>query len=69
MKSIILNSFIVVLLCTLGFTNSFGQSLSKKEKKEGWQLLFDGKNGNSGIIIFVHEGSQFKYTWETGPEM
>jgi hypothetical protein len=31
-----------------------------------WKIA---KNGNSGIIFFVHESPEYSYPWMTGPEM
>ncbi|MFD2202140.1 3-keto-disaccharide hydrolase [Shivajiella indica] len=31
-----------------------------------WKIA---KNGNSGIIFFVHEAPEYSYPWMTGPEM
>ncbi len=111
-------------------TDSTMAQLTEEEKKEGWELLFDGKttkgwhkyggdstgaawkvkdgylyldtsnkenwqikdggdivtdssygnfhlklewniskNGNSGIIFYIHEDTVYKWPWETGPEM
>ncbi len=41
MQKIFSVSFFILIL--LSFNNSFAQSLTKKESKAGWQLLFDGK--------------------------
>lgn len=130
MKKFIILSSILMTLCCFSIDTIFAQTLSRKEVKDGWELLFDGKtitgwhsygkkhlgtawkvdegaihldaskkkdwqikdggdivtedefdnfhlklewkiakNGNSGIILYVHEDSQFKFPWETGPEM
>lgn len=53
-------------------TNGGGDILTEKEY-ENFHLKLDwkiAKNGNSGIIFFVHEDStKYKYVWYTGPEM
>jgi hypothetical protein len=39
---------------------------------ENYHLKLEWKisgKGNSGIIFYVHEAAQYKYPWETGPEM
>lgn len=50
-----------------------GGDIVTDEEYENFDLQLEwkiAKNGNSGIIFYVHEDSaKYKYTWETGPEM
>jgi hypothetical protein len=50
-----------------------GGDIISKDEFSNFHLKLDwkiAKNGNSGIIFYVHEDStQFKYPWMTGPEM
>ncbi|MFI5133619.1 MAG: DUF1080 domain-containing protein [Chitinophagales bacterium] len=125
-KKIITVVFIALLFsCSSSHKSTDMGLLTKEEKNEGWQLLFDGattkgwhkyggapigaawkvtdsalhldpsvkgggdissdeefenfdlklewkisKNGNSGIMFYVHEDSaKYHWPWETGPEM
>lgn len=127
----LVKKFLFLFIICFVFSNTYSQqpnTLSTKEKQEGWQLLFDGKdlkgwhsylekkpgkawqiqNGciylnknsksvypdfadlvtddefdnfdfkmewrmepcaNSGVMFYVHESSEYKNTYESGPEM
>jgi len=42
------------------------QEFENFDLKLEWKIA---KNGNSGVMFYVHEDKQFNYPWETGPEM
>ena len=55
-----------------GWQTVDGGDIVTNEEFENFHLKYEWKiaqNGNSGLIFFVHESPDYKYPWETGPEM
>jgi hypothetical protein len=55
-----------------GWQTGDGGDIVTNEEFENFHLKYEWKiaqNGNSGLIFFVHESPDYKYPWETGPEM
>jgi hypothetical protein len=58
-----------------GWQSSGGGDIVTDEEFENFHLKLDWKidtGGNSGIMFYVHEGSdttKYQYPWQTGPEM
>lgn len=55
-----------------GWQTGDGGDIVTNEEFENFHLKYDWKiaqNGNSGVMFFVHESSEFQYPWNTGPEM
>ncbi len=49
-----------------------GGDIVTEEEFEDFHLKLEwkiAKNGNSGIMIYVHESEEYPYPWSTGPEM
>jgi hypothetical protein len=49
-----------------------GGDIVTNEEFENYHLKLEwkiSKNGNSGIIFFVHEAAEYRYPWQTGLEM
>jgi hypothetical protein len=56
-----------------GWQTSGGGDIVTEKEYGNFHLKLDwkiAKNGNSGVIFFVHEDTtRYKYVWNTGPEM
>ncbi len=55
-----------------GWQTGDGGDIVTNEEFENFHLKYEWKiaqNGNSGVMFFVHESSEFQYPWNTGPEM
>lgn len=55
-----------------GWQTGDGGDIVTDEEFENFHLKYEWKiapNGNSGVIFFVHEAPENKYSWNTGPEM
>lgn len=53
-------------------TGNDGGDIVTDEEFENFHLSLDWKiseKGNSGIIFLVHESPEYRFPWETGPEM
>jgi hypothetical protein len=49
-----------------------GGDIATDEEFDNFHLQLEwkiAKNGNSGIMFFVHESEEYSYPWMTGPEM
>ncbi len=49
-----------------------GGDIVTDEEFENFHLKYEwkiGKNGNSGVIFYVHEAPEYQYPWNTGMEM
>ncbi len=55
-----------------GWQAGDGGDIVTDEEYENFHLKYEWKispNGNSGVIFFVNESPEYKYSWNTGPEM
>ena len=55
-----------------GWQTGDGGDIVTDEEFENFHLKYDwkiAKNGNSGVIFYIHESDEYQYPWQTGPEM
>lgn len=55
-----------------GWQTGDGGDIVSDEEFENFHLKYEwkiAKNGNSGVIFYVHESPEYQYCWQTGPEM
>lgn len=55
-----------------GWQTGDGGDIVSDEEFENFHFKYEwkiAKNGNSGVIFYVHESPEYKYCWQTGPEM